>query len=415
MTLPSTPSAEFSNFLKLDRDRLVEQCTVIPSSPLFESNHEAERLQISSVDIAKTSMCPIAGVSEHLIRVVTHLWRNIVFGCGEASPQWANPGAFLPLRIQSFATLLQILGSTSVYFSKRGLKQLDGANKWNLTTLSRNLAVVFDEYALFGEGAQEFFISKSLSKLTKELDSGASTAMKRRQHVRSTFEFLSETTSDGGDTVDTRFSENVSSRKNRFFGGLTSMGTTFERDDTPESSDRIINRTSAVLTSDDEEIIKVDSVTDFRSALKAGFDEMDDDAPIFDGSQSGSEAAMSLVKAFSGPLAMSRRWMTAPVPGLATIREDADDGLEEGANAFLGSAPAKQVLKGPLDSSLETDLFVKPTKSAVKQMRVPKIRKTPKDEGGGIGVNLPGAEESTKLSAGNFDSTKRSSVTDGDT
>jgi len=118
--------------------------------------------------------------------------------------------------------------------------------------------------------------------------------------------------------------------------------------------------------------MKMDSVTDFRNALKAGYGEVDEDAPIYDGSQSGSKAAMALVKAFSGPQGMNRRWMTAPAQGLATIREDTDDGADEAPNMVADLNSAARKMMGPLDC-LDTELVVKAAKSPVKQMRVPKL------------------------------------------
>ena len=39
---------------------------------------------------------------------------------------------------------------------------------------------------------------------------------------------------------------------------------------------------------------------------------------------SGASQAIAMIKAFSSSSAGTRRWMTAPAPGLATIREDSD-------------------------------------------------------------------------------------------
>ena len=73
--------------------------------------------------------------------------------------------------------------------------------------------------------------------------------------------------------------------------------------------------------------------------------------------------------------------MTAPAPGLATIREELEgDELEQNvadaAEKKAATRGGKAPVAGPLDS-LDTELFVKPTKSSVKQMRVPKLNNKP--------------------------------------
>ena len=81
---------------------------------------------------------------------------------------------------------------------------------------------------------------------------------------------------------------------------------------------------------------------------------------------SGASQTIVMIKAFRSSSAGTRRWMTGPAPGLATIREDSD-GDESEQNVTAAS---------PLDS-LDTELFLKPTKSPVKQMRFPKLKNKP--------------------------------------
>ena len=349
--------------LQLSRDELFRLSSLSMSHS--DTSQDSERLQISVVDVAKPSICPVSGMSDHLIRVVSCLWQVIVCGCGEANPRWANPGAFLPLRVQAFATLLQVLGTTSVYFSKRGLSQLDGSSKWNLILLGRILALVFDEKHLFGETAEEALDERFLSSIRGK---GKTLKEERRKHVQSRLEL----SKDGVDAA-TR-ADFIGS--NHFFGGLDSQSFSSSVPMASSSKDNgTVRSVSGDAESAGDDSIKVDSVTDFRSALKAGFGEMDDDALIFDGSQTGSKAVISLVKAFSGPQGMNRRWMTAPVPGLATIREDGDDGGDESANVTIGvPSPTSKRMKVPLDS-LDTELVVKAAQSPVKQMRVPRVSK----------------------------------------
>jgi hypothetical protein len=370
-----------SKMLQLSREDLFQRS--FQSASPSDSSHDTERLQISVVDIANGSMCPVSGVSDHLIRIVNHLWQAIVFGCGEANPRWANPGSFQPLRVQAFATLLQVLGSTSVYYSKRGLSQLDGSGKWNLILLGRILALAFDEGQLFGETAEESLDERFLMSFRERANSERSKGL-RRKHVRSRFEFSTKPSTNSDEGIDPVTSADLIAN-NRVSGALDSQNFSFSLQTTSSSRESgAINslsddKESGSTTLSQEASIRVDSVTDFRSALNAGFGKSDDDAPVFDGSQSGSKAAMPLVKAYSGPQGMNRRWMTAPAPGLATIREDGDDGVDESMNVSTDVPSTTRRIKGPLDS-LDTELIVKTGKNPVKQMRVPKVTNKANDQ-----------------------------------
>lgn len=347
-----------------------------------DSHHDNEKLLIASVDISKMSMCPVTEISEHLLRVTSQLWKVIVCGTAEADLVWANPAAFLPLRVQAFASLLHILGSFTVFSSKRGLSQLDGSSKLNLIALGRVLALSFDEGLLFGESAGEALSKDFLSSLLapplqvqQAANDNKPSKERRRKHVRSNFEFasgsidgLQVTSSEVGDLDGASDAFRAVGMLDHSSPAVKSSGESPRTgvDGKLHAPERLQEHQSQ------DESMRVDSVTDFRSALKVGSEWVEDDGPIYDGSSTGSRAALALVKAYSGPQGMNRRWMTAPAPGLATIREDGDD-IEASANV-LPEVPHLRREKGPLDS-LDTELFVKPAKSAVKQMRVPKIKK----------------------------------------
>lgn len=389
------PEGLSTDVLSLSREEMFQQSSAYPpASSDADSHHDNEKLLISAVDISKASMCPVPDVSEHLLRVVSQLWKVVVLGTAEPSLRWANPAALLPLRVQAFATLLQILGSCTLYSSKRGLSQLDGSSKWNLIALGRVIALAFDEETLFGELAAEV-LDKELSPAAKGVSAATPKAApdqkpsneKRRRHVRSNFEFLSNVAGGGASNEDLSGigSEGVQSIGGTF-NGLRPLETTSSSGlgipsalNSTTSADKGMQTTKSVHgLAPHAESIKVDSVTDFRSALKAGSQEVEDDGPFYDGSSTGSKAALALVKAYSGPQAMTRRWMTAPSPGLATIREDGDDDGDANAG-ILPELPETRKVKGPLDS-LDTELYIKPAKSTVKQMRVPKIRKNTNDQ-----------------------------------
>jgi hypothetical protein len=387
---------QLSKTLQLSRSEIFELSSAYgTTSSASDNHHDNEKLLISSVDISKMSMCPLAEISEHLLRVTSQLWKVIVCGTAEASSAWANPAAFLPLRVQAFATLLHILGSFTVYSSKRGLSQLDGSSKWNLIALGRVLALAFDEGSLFGESAGEHlskdFISSLQappSRLPQSANGPKTSKDKRRRHTRSNFEFLNDVPGASGSINDFQAR---SSDRGDLVGGMdafTAVGTP-DFHSFPESAKSSLESPRVCVNQEQnaperseeslsqDEPVKVDSVTDFRSALKVGSEWVEDDGPFYDGSSTGSRAALALVKAYSGPQAMSRRWMTAPSPGLATIREDGDVDIDATTNV-LPELPQMRKEKGPLDS-LDTELFITPAKSSVKQMRVPKVRKKDSD------------------------------------
>ncbi len=359
---------DYDRLLRFTREEMYQQCFDCTATfPASDRHYDNAKLLISVVDISKVSMCPLSEVSEHLIRVVSQLLKVIVSGTSETDLRWANPATLFPLRIQAFATLLQLLGSCTIFSSKRGLSQLDGSNKWNVIALSRVLALAFDEGSLFGDYAAEM-LNKDvlLPKMAPPVSKTPLSKEKRRRHVRSNFEFLNN--APGGDNQ-----QNVSDEN----GGNDIFAATSAPDKSSFST--TAKSVDESLKKDETLPIKVDSVTDFRSALKAGSDSVEDDGLLYDGSSTGSPAAMAMVKAYSGPQAMSRRWMTAPSTGLATIREDIDDDADNSAK-LLHKPPQPRKDKGPLDS-LDTELLVKAPTSSVKQMRVPKILKKESDQG----------------------------------
>jgi hypothetical protein len=358
--------------------------------------YDAEKLLISTVDISKSSMCSTSDISAHLLRVISQLWKVIVSGTGEPDLEWANPASIIPLRIHAFATLLQLLGSTTIFLSKRGMTQLDGSTKWNLISLSRVVAMLFDEGSLFGSQAEEpfckeFFAAseKTSPKQAKPAKTQKTPQERRRKHVRSNFEFFNNGSmglSDGSDSLigvdiaDVLFGDLSGTNKlNTIDSGSTLLSTASgvkpgdgekpkEADRSPLSTGERHDQSKPSADS-----IKMDSMTDFRCALEAGTRGADNADPLYEGStSSGSKAAMAMIKAFSGVSATgSRRWMTAPAPGLPTIREDS--GVDDSVHTNIDTLESHKLV-GPLDS-LDSEIIRPPPKTAIKQMRVPKLRK----------------------------------------
>jgi hypothetical protein len=425
-----------SSLLKLGRDEILHR---LAAGDSFHSerktSYEVDKLLISTVDLAKPSLCSVADISGHFLRVALQLWKVIVSGTGELDLKWANPASVIPLRVHSFATLLQLLGSSTLYFSKRGVTQLDGTSKWNLVSISRVIALFFDEWTLFGEQAEEAWSNDFPAGSVRASDSKVADAThasdssvknetldkkqklpneKRRRHIRSNYEInnfsLGEATSPTEGRSDGR------SGQPKEFGtwSASSLGDSLKQiggqedfedflkslpsslgparsgsfSNTPQGSEESKDDRSSVATKRSLETqdsnkgtttaFKIDSKNDFRFALEAGsLEEVTDDAVVKGpastaADSSGANAAMAMIKAFRGPQPGSRRWMTAPAPNLATIREDNDGDVVEAEVKKEEDGPKRP--EGPLDA-LDTELVLRPKGSSVKQMRVPKLNR----------------------------------------
>ena len=123
---------------------------------------------------------------------------------------------------------------------------------------------------------------------------------------------------------------------------------------------------------------KVDSKTDFMSALTASLDADSESSR----SNSTNHSAESLLNSFGlssniGPAANKRRWMTLPSNCLATIQEnDAEDsrgGVPEpsGKKALMSCKSSQVQKKG---DALDTELVFHHEKVKPKQFRVPRIK-----------------------------------------
>lgn len=388
---PSIPlslmNPDLTSLLRTNREEIYQRI----HNGLSKSStpYDTDKLLISTVDISKSSMCPTSDISEHLLRVISQLWKVLISGTGEPGLEWANPASIIPLRIHAFATLMQLLGSASVFLSKRGMTQLDGSAKWNLISLSRVVSLMFDEGVIFGNQAEEpmcreFFATseKAQAERLSPLKLPKHPKEKRRRHFRSNFEFFK----NGSMGLSTG-SENSAADDLKDTSGVANSSTadsvnsvlqnTSNQTAVPSAEISLDSSTSSEghdqSTQPIDPSLRIDSVTDFRSALETGTREAESDDPLYEGSnKGGARAAMAMIKAYGGMSSSgSRRWMTAPAPGLATIREDSDavDSEQKNVESFEPNNPA-----GPLDS-LDSELFLKNSRSSVKQMRVPRLQK----------------------------------------
>eukprot|EP00536_Pseudo-nitzschia_multiseries_P017308 jgi/Psemu1/248066/estExt_Genewise1.C_14790007 len=371
---------EIRSFLRSGKDSIRRQLDM-PSAfkkraMSEEIQYETEKLLISTVDLAKPDICSVADISSHLVRVCKQLWEVAVVGTGNHDLQWANPAATLPLRVNAFATLLQILGSSTLFLSRRGVTQLEGNNKWNFVSLSRVVGLLFDEKDMFGGCCDEQLSQEFLSTISGPKHDRLPKQTNRRLrkgHVRSNFEF-----GNGSDGVSALINDNtLTSNETQSLGKQCAEISPFNNVSNSEET-RDLSPSSALdcrtRASQGVETPKIDSVSDFKNAMEFGNREKEFEDDIHEGQFSGNAAADAWIIAFGGSSGgNNRRWMTAP--GLSTIQEDADDDEEH----KVGHREEKKVKQGPLDS-LDSEIVLSgdkgtntTTKRPVKQFRVPKL------------------------------------------
>jgi hypothetical protein len=372
------------NLIRLGKDEILRQLSSsYTSNPSAKRDYDTQRLLIATVDVAKSDMCPTSEVSSHLLRICTQLWKVVVAGTGDHDLEWANPAVIIPLRVHAFASLLQILGSSTIFLSKRGVTQIDGKSKWNFVSLCRTLALHFDEESMFGMEGNEVISSELIDRLTnrkgaKHKEQGKKRA--GRTHARSTFEFLNHGAAGGGSGgMSAIIGDEIKSPTSLDDMTILSKPATLSAGARSKSHSSIdsyqkqiphplpISRRTASDNSP-----KVDTVTDFMSALRAASNEGDYDDQIYEGEKtdSSAEVAASWIKAFGGSSGGNRgRFMTAP-SGLATIREDGGDGDEEveglGDVTAVVSSKTDNMTADPLDSEI-----IRPKPAPAKQFRRP--------------------------------------------
>ena len=356
------PNAAFISKLQMGRNFLVNNADInmARKRQLYE-----ERMLESAVDITKPNLCSLPRTSLHLWRVMPILWRTMICGNGEPDLVWANPAAPIPLRVHSFATILHLLGAASMYMSKQGVTQIDGTSKWNVVTLGRVLALGFDEFKLFGCQAKEIFDPKLWETRQDAAPTSPPTDKalpKRRRHVRQTYElFNAMQPGDDAEAMDEPSESSVVKAPAITLSEKDDVGALATLDSELKESDSSSSPTKSGA-------VKIDSITDFQTALRVGSSANDFDRP----DSGGADAAKAMIQAFSVVGGSSRRWMTAPAPALSTIRET-DDGDDLEDPNMSGSTESPQRLQVETDS-LDDEIVLNAPKRIVRQMRLPKLK-----------------------------------------
>ena len=384
------PNKVFMATLRMGREYLASNATFNPAK---HSGHAREAAMIEpTIAITDHQVCTVPRSTDHLLRIMPLLWRSLICGDGEPNLIWANPGASTPLRVHSFATILHLVGATSLYMSKNGVTQVDGASKWNVVVLGRVLALMFDERHLFGDQAVEKFDTKywlSLAERSNSSTAKKKSPPKRRGHVRTNYEL-------GNDVGPPAQSSSIVSNIPSTAGDLVTLPKRVR----PEKESLSAIFEIDIRGSDDsgdapspKQNVKVDTKSDFQSFLRAAnnnLDEEDDIVKPEEGSSGkkskggGSAAANAFVQAFGGISASSnRRFMTAPAPTLPSIAEGVDDSSSSNLAYDVPDSPIRQRDAIPIQPSVNVlhdstgdgdgDIFSTLTTRPTRKMRVPQL------------------------------------------
>ena len=352
------------------------------------------RLLQSVIEISKSSSCPQPQLTAHFVRISFQLWRSLVAGSGKPALAYANPAMSLPLRLHSFSTLLHVLNSVSSHLAKSEFTECDGSQKWSLTTMSRVVAILFDEESILLdqnglplERCNDVFVDDEEPGTGKREESSAdkSNDMKGlgiKSNNGMAFNGLGA----------------VSPRPSLFLHSPRPSSSSLHNLDieyvtTDTSSPETQSNLSPSSTQDDillkgvsgkpaplrtrsfsapnaapnAKQLKVDTKSDFQFALTAG---------------ASSPSNTGIVSPFGalpfGPAANRRKWLGASA-SLATISEDHDkiDEKVDKENGMGQSVTSSDNVGDPVLDIIDTEIVLnssKPTK--VKQMRVPKIQRS---------------------------------------
>lgn len=368
-----------------------------------------ERLFQLTVDISSPAMNYGSDMSSHILRIASHLWKTMIVGTGEHDLLWANPASSLPIRIQSFASFIQLISFVSTFMTKHGMSQLNGLSRFNVGLLGRVVATWFDEGGIFGSKSKERFDFQSIFHLEPPArpDAASSSSSsdtqvkhvnhdapkeKKNRHVRSNYDLFNEIPTRSNENPFALTAHDVTSdwvqRTMDTNGSVPPMGDTLLQlrgnslpsqlksiEYIPGNHDDKAQPNSLVPVPDRTEAVKIDSRWDFLSLLNSGTDSHNSDEEV------RVNAARTALQAFGVSGTSGRRWMTAPLSSaLETIREDDDSDA-------VDKAPKQEEIEHVTsiqrrgksrkeEDSLDTELVVRQTKSSVKQMRVPKVKKS---------------------------------------
>jgi hypothetical protein len=370
MTLLNLKNRSFLATLNMGTENLID--TAIKLQTARASREGEVKLLESVVAIADSRHCPIHRPTSHLLRVISLLWRTLLYGDGVPDLAWADPSATLPLRVHTFATILHLVGATSLFLAKNGFTQVDGTGKFSFVILGRVLALVFDEYKLFGPLAlEQFDLQYWCSEEANKLSFGKKTTKKsppKVRHVRQTFEL--------GQGLWVRPAQLATF--NSTAGDLATPASAETRSDILNVSWSKSIESSSEQGNIQKEVVqhefKVDSKFDFQNLMRlsTASDEIDDikvkPSRDRDGKDYGADrSTKGLMQAYGGiPNVAGRRYMTMPAP-LSTILESGDEPLNHDFKASV-RVDTKEINANEVITFTTTNIS--------KQMRRPRVVKS---------------------------------------
>ena len=383
------PNGVFISTITMGRDLILSN---MEKASIKKAQQGEEKLLEFTIDITKHQLCSLARSTGHLLRVMSILWRSLICGNGEPGLVWANPAAPASLRVHSFATILHLLGAATIYMSKNGVTQVDGVNKWNVVTLGRVIAFLFDERKLFGQAAYEILDEEQwivTKASTDESSKGPSSApqsrkIPKRRHVRQNYDLFNDLPPREESSTLDALSPNGTIAAPILMRG-TSAPALHSSPPRFSSQSPLADATSKDKQPAQPKVeMKIDTKSDFQSALRAAAAAPDD---TFHKSESdGRNKAQAMLDAFSGVSGGNRRWMTAPTRALSTIRELEDGDADEVEATLIASEGTSETRTDSMSSSggshkdsLDEELVVSSPKKSVKQMRVPRVKKAADD------------------------------------
>jgi hypothetical protein len=365
-----------SSVWRLNRAELIEaQEKEIAAVNTYIEDEPLSRMVVSTIDISKPALCSSSITSVHWIRTVSQLLRICIAGKSEPSLLWANPAALIPLRIHAFASLLQLINSCSGYLMKNGATQLDGKSKWNVTTLGRLVALVFDESMLFDSPTTHVeepfdpvdimpatgmaFPKQDESKIVPEAAKGH-----RKRHTRSNSDnlFISSDAMSNGTLVVSDDWKGWTAKQNSATLPPEFGKRLFAVNQIEIKSLGKVDSPGVIAVGHLASRGKVDSKSDFQHALMAGYAE--DSLSV----NMVAVSAGNTVGTATGSNSR-RKYMTLPTSALATIRED-----EPGETDLLVKNNRQpKMSKSAVDDAVDTEMFTSEKNTSIKQMRVPKV------------------------------------------
>jgi hypothetical protein len=312
----------------------------------FQYDSKSEQIKEDTIqnvlaELSRSNLCSHTELTKHFLRILPQLWRLLVCGIGKPSVAVANPANMLPLRLSTFSTLLHVIHSVSFYLYKNEKMEADGVTRFNMTTMSKIVGMLFDEDQLFSRDDEYMEDEESLLNEEQRENCAASETSEPKPSSSQETKTFSKTCSGSDECASADVASTISLNTR---DDLVLLKST-------EKPTSIRNRSfSAPLVKP----LKIDTKTDFQLALNAA--------------HSPSSSLTTLSSVIVGPAASRRKWLGESSSLLATIEENSDNIVNSVDNKY-SKGNDRGFIFDYLDSELVIHDDIDPSK--LKQMRVP--------------------------------------------